>query len=344
MNRRNTYRTSLGILIVGILVIAGVVAYLFRSPAGIPAAEGSSSIASEASSVHTDPENGPGAAEKEAEASAAEGSAEEGPSEEEASKDVSSEESSSDDTSAPEEASEDGSSEEETSKEESSEEDASEEGSPEEGSSEDEASKYESSKGESSKDGSEEEQSDDWKMMLVNRWNPIPDDYTFETFELRNGQAVDKRIYEDLQAMFDAAREDGIYPYIVESYRTHEDQIAMMDYYVGVYESEGLSEEEAREKAETVVAIPGTSEHELGLAVDINGEYTDTQESAVVWDWLMDHCYDYGFILRYPEDKTDVTGIDYEPWHYRYVGRENAAKIRDSGLCLEEYLGRTEHE
>ena len=200
MNRRNTYRTSLGILIVGILVIAGVVAYLFRSPAGIPAAEGSSSIASEASSVHTDPENGPGAAEKEAEASAAEGSAEEGPSE-------------------------------------------------------DEASKNESSRGESSKDGSEEEQSDDWKMMLVNRWNPIPDDYTFETFELRNGQAVDKRIYEDLQAMFDAAREDGIYPYIVESYRTHEDQIAMMDYYVGVYESEGLSEEEAREKAETVVAI-----------------------------------------------------------------------------------------
>ena len=78
--------------------------------------------------------------------------------------------------------------------------------------------------------------------------------------------------------------------------------------------------------------------------MDINGEYTDTQESAIVWDWLMNHCYEYGFILRYPEDKTEITGIDYEPWHYRYVGRENAQKIQESGQCLEEYLGRTEHE
>ncbi len=327
MNRRNTYRTSLGILIVGILVIAGVVAYLFRSPAGIPAAEGSSSITSEASSVHTDPENGSGAAEKEEEAPAEASSSQEESSEDEASEDTSSEEESSKEESSKEEASE------EPAKEESSEE-----------TSKEESSKDESSQDGSSKDESEAEPSDDWKMMLVNRWNPIPDGYTFETFELRNGQAVDKRIYEDLQAMFDAAREEGIYPYIVESYRTHEDQVAMMDYYIGVYESEGLSEEEARAKAETVVAIPGTSEHEMGLAVDINGEYTDTQESAVVWDWLMNHCYEYGFILRYPEDKVDITGIDYEPWHYRYVGRENAEKIRDSGLCLEEYLGRTEHE
>ena len=318
--RRNTYRTSLGILIIGVLVIAGVLAYLFRQPAKLPSADNSSSVTSEASSVHTDPE-----------AEASSGKAEAPTEEESAEPENSSEDSSESESSEEPESSEDA----ESAESERSEEESSESESPEEESSE-----------ESEPEGSEpeEEESDDWKLILVNRWNPIPDGYEFEIMELRNEQAVDKRIYDDLQAMFDAAREDGIYPYIVESYRTHEDQVAMMDYYIGVYESEGYSEEEAREQAELVVAIPGTSEHELGLAVDINGEYTDTQESAVVWDWLMNHCYDYGFILRYPEDKTDITGIDYEPWHYRYVGREAAQEIYESGLCLEEYLGRTEHE
>ena len=325
--RRNTYRTSLGILIIGVLVIAGVLAYLFRQPsASAPSADDRSSISSETSSVHTDPE-------EESSSGEAEASSEKKPSEPESSSEDSSESESTEEESSPEE----------SSSEESASEDSSSEESTEEESSKEEGSEPESAAEESS-DGSKEEQSEDWKLILVNRWNPIPDGYEFEVMELRNGQAVDKRIYDDLQAMFDAAREDGIYPYIVESYRTHEDQVAMMDYYIGVYESEGYSEEEAREMAEKVVAIPGTSEHELGLAVDINGEYTDTQESAVVWDWLMNHCSEYGFILRYPEDKTDITGIDYEPWHYRYVGRETAQLIYESGLCLEEYLGRTEHE
>lgn len=321
MKRKNTYRTSLGILIIGVLVIAGALAVLFRSPAETPAKDATSSVISEGSAAQTDPTHGSDSGRNEASSEVPESASSEEEAEKEASEASSAEESSSEESSSEESSSEESSSE-ESSSEESSEAPAKEESSKEE----------------------EQAQSDDWKMILVNRWNPIPDGYTFETFELRNGQAVDKRIYEDLQAMFDAARAEGIYPYIVESYRTHEDQVAMMDYYIGIYESEGASEEEAREKAEAVVAIPGTSEHELGLAVDINGEYTDTQESAVVWDWLMNHCYEYGFILRYPEDKTEITGIDYEPWHYRYVGRENAQKIQESGLCLEEYLGRTEHE
>ncbi len=324
MKRKNTYRTSLGILIIGVLVIAGALAVLFRSPAETPAKDATSSVISEGSVAQTDPAHGSDSGRNEASSEVPESSSYEEEAEKESSPE-STEESSGE------------SSFEESSSEESSKEESSSKGSSPEESSEAPA-KEESSKEE------EQAQSDDWKMILVNRWNPIPDGYTFETFELRNGQAVDKRIYEDLQAMFDAARAEGIYPYIVESYRTHEDQVAMMDYYIGIYESEGASEEEAREKAEAVVAIPGTSEHELGLAVDINGEYTDTQESAVVWDWLMNHCYEYGFILRYPEDKTEITGIDYEPWHYRYVGRENAQKIQESGQCLEEYLGRTEHE
>ena len=108
-------------------------------------------------------------------------------------------------------------------------------------------------------------------------------------------------------------------------------------------EIQGCSREEAEEQAATMVALPGTSEHQLGLAVDIvDSEYQileSSQENTPVQRWLMEHCWEYGFILRYPKEKTQLTGIIYEPWHYRYVGKEAAKEIMNAGICLEEYLG-----
>ena len=180
----------------------------------------------------------------------------------------------------------------------------------------------------------------DWRLILVNRWNPLPSDYQFEKEELSGGQAVDARIYPELQQMFDDARAEGVTPHISSSYRTNAEQQEIMDDKIAEYESEGYSADEAKTAAEKWVAIPGTSEHELGLAVDITTNNWDTQDANIVWDWLNENCWKYGFIRRYPEDKTDITGVINEPWHYRYVGKEAAKEIMEQGICLEEYLGK----
>ena len=182
-----------------------------------------------------------------------------------------------------------------------------------------------------------------WEHILVNRWNSIPDDYTFEIFTLDNGKQIDQRIYEALQAMFDDARSQGVYPTVTEAYRSHEDQQAMMQSYIDEYIAQGYDEKTAKQMAEDYVAIPGTSEHEIGLALDINpdAEYSTVED---VYGWLADNAYMYGFILRYPEGKESITGINYEPWHYRYVGEEYALEIYESGMCLEEYRDFKQHE
>lgn len=177
-----------------------------------------------------------------------------------------------------------------------------------------------------------------WQLMLVNRWHPIPENYAPELTELWNGELVDSRIYPDLQEMFDDARDAGMEPYVNSGYRTHQLQQLLMDREIADYISQGYSEEEAKEIAEQWVAPPGTSEHQIGLAVDISMEDTSDQNASDVWQWLRENSYKYGFILRYPEDKTDITGIGYEPWHYRYVGKEIAEDIYRQGICLEEYL------
>lgn len=151
---------------------------------------------------------------------------------------------------------------------------------------------------------------------------------------------MDSRIYPDLQEMFDDARAVGLNPYVNSGYRTAQVQQSLMDEEINDYMVQGYSEAEARRLAEQWVAVPGTSEHQLGLAVDISMEDTATQTTSDMWQWLMKNSYKYGFILRYPEDKTNITGISYEPWHYRYVGREAAEEIYRSGLCLEEYLSK----
>ena len=175
-----------------------------------------------------------------------------------------------------------------------------------------------------------------WKLLLVNADHPLPEDFTVTLKALRNGHYVDERIYPELQQMFDDARAEGIYPLINESYRTGERQQQIMDKYIANYEATGLSHADAVKKARQIVALPGTSEHQLGLALDIIAEYDS--DSTATWQWLRENCWRYGFILRYPADKEDITGISYEPWHFRYVGVEAAREIMKTGICLEEYL------
>lgn len=190
-------------------------------------------------------------------------------------------------------------------------------------------------------DGKPENFSDEWYLTLVNKWNPMPENINIEIVELSNGERVDKRIYPSLQEMFDDARAEGIYPVVRSGYRTRQEQEDIYyDRFRG-YQEEGMSEEEARAETESWVAVPGTSEHELGLAVDINADKV-LSEGGEVYTWLKDHAHLYGFINRYPLNKTQITGIANEPWHYRYVGVEAATEIYERGICLEEYLGRVE--
>ena len=185
---------------------------------------------------------------------------------------------------------------------------------------------------------------DDWKMRLVNRWNPIPEGYVPTLTQLINGQAVDERCYPDLQEMMDACRAAGLEPLICSSYRTRQDQEELYENKVRRLLAQGSGEMTARAEASSVVAVPGTSEHQLGLAVDIvdmNDQNLDeSQENTPVQQWLMTHSWEYGWILRYPTDKSELTGIIYEPWHYRYVGKDAAREIHTLGVCLEEYLDK----
>ena len=176
----------------------------------------------------------------------------------------------------------------------------------------------------------------DWRLILVNHWNPIPDNYNISLTKLKNGESVDERIYKDLQEMFDNARNNGLYPMISSGYRTTQMQKNMFDEKFDDIKSQGYSTKEAETMTEKWVAIPGTSEHQIGLAIDVVGE--NNQDNAKVQQWLKVNSYKYGFILRYPSDKTEITGTNFEPWHFRYVGKKNAAQIYISGLCLEEYL------
>lgn len=182
--------------------------------------------------------------------------------------------------------------------------------------------------------------SSDWRLLLVNSTHPLADDYSVDLTELRNGQSVDTRILSDLQEMFDAARSEDIYPIVSDAYRTREDQQTLMDDVIQNYEDEGYSSEEASSKAEQVIAKPGTSEHETGLAIDIAGDDDYDQDTDSVLEWMNSNAYKYGFILRYPSGKESVTGAEAENDHYRYVGKEAAKVIHDQGICLEEYLSQ----
>ncbi len=176
----------------------------------------------------------------------------------------------------------------------------------------------------------------DWNLRLVNRWNAIPEGYRVNLKELPGGEQVDERIYEPLMEMLEAAKEGNWneLPRVVSGYRTQEVQQELYNDEVNKYKLEGYSEEEAIAEAGKWVALPGASEHQLGLAIDVEGTTYD------VFLWLQENSYKYGFIFRYPGDKTDITGTVEEVWHYRYVGKEAATEIYEQGLCLEEYTER----
>jgi D-alanyl-D-alanine carboxypeptidase len=177
----------------------------------------------------------------------------------------------------------------------------------------------------------------DWNLILVNQHHPIPNDYHVELINLSNGQQVDTRIYPSLQQMFDDARTQGVYPVVLSGYRTENEQMQIMQTQIEFHEAEGNSKAEAIKLAKAWVAIPGTSEHQLGLAIDIEADNINSTNEQV-YEWLRQNAHEYGFILRYPMDKIDITGINYEPWHYRYVGIDTAQEIYSQGICLEEYL------
>lgn len=178
---------------------------------------------------------------------------------------------------------------------------------------------------------------EEWNLILVNTWNEIPKDYDVTLTELSNGQEVDSRIYPYLQDLFDAMREDGIYPIVREGYRTADEQQRILDDKVMAFIREGYSKSRAKRLAEKWVAVPGTSEHQLGIAVDINAD-KEKSSNEEVYEWLAENAYKYGFILRYPQGKEDITGTAYEPWHYRYVGEEAAEEIFNRQICFEEYF------
>lgn len=179
---------------------------------------------------------------------------------------------------------------------------------------------------------------DDELLTLVNPWNPLPDDWTVDLVTLDDGHRVDSRCYEAYMEMINACKAAGYSPVNCSSYRTQETQQSLYDNKVQRLISSGMSEDEAKTEAAKAVAIPGTSEHQLGLAVDLGGATYD------VFFWLQEHSWEYGFIWRYPGDKTDLTGTAEEVWHYRYVGKEAAKEIYEQGVCLEEYLEQKKEE
>ena len=173
---------------------------------------------------------------------------------------------------------------------------------------------------------------DDWRLVLVNGANPLPEDHAVSMTQLPDGHEVDKRCYSDLQAMLNACQAEGLYPRLESAYRDRAAQDARFDEEMARLLEEGMNHAQAEKEAAKTVAAAGCSEHHLGLAVDIADR--DAQQ------WLQEHSWEYGFILRYPGDKTAQTGYSYAPGHYRYVGREAAAEMWETGLCLEEYLAQ----
>ncbi len=181
-----------------------------------------------------------------------------------------------------------------------------------------------------------------WNLVLVNGSHPMKKEYVPELTEIQPGYSVDTRIANAARKMLADAEKEGLRVEICSAYRSVERQEQVFGDSMKDRVKSGMSYWEAYEETALNVALPGTSEHALGLALDlISNQYSELdekQQETKEAKWLAENCYKYGFILRYPPEKTNITGIIYEPWHYRYVGKDHAAKITELGVTLEEYL------
>ncbi len=183
--------------------------------------------------------------------------------------------------------------------------------------------------------------SSDWRLLLVNKQHPIPDDYSFSLGIIKGSMQCDERIIPDLLAMMQAAKDDGVDLVICSPYRNYSRQVMLFERKIKLYMNQGYSYLEAYKIASQSVTIPGASEHEIGLGLDIfSSSYMTLDEGFAdtpAGQWLAAHSYEYGFVLRYPEGKESITSIEYEPWHFRYVGKEAATVMKQENLCLEEF-------
>ena len=184
----------------------------------------------------------------------------------------------------------------------------------------------------------------DWRLILVNKQHPIPDDYELKLGSIntpRGRMKCDRRIISDLNKMFENAKEEGINLVVCSPYRPSSRQDYLFDKKVKKYIKQGNSYMDAYYLTAQAITIPGASEHEIGLALDIvSDKYSGLNEGFGASDagiWLEKQCKEYGFVIRYPLGKESITGIEFEPWHFRYVGKKAAKVMKEQNLCLEEF-------
>ena len=184
----------------------------------------------------------------------------------------------------------------------------------------------------------------DWRLMLVNPDHILPENFSVDLTMTKYGYEVDSRIVDDVTALIEGAAKDNVKLLICYGYRTLEQSQQLFDKQLRKQLSYGLSQEAALAEAKRWVAPPGTSDHHTGLALDIvtpehqvlNHEFFNTPAGQ----WMAEHSWEYGFVIRFPKDKQEITGITYEPWHLRFVGKEHAAEMHKNNECLEEYVAR----
>lgn len=185
---------------------------------------------------------------------------------------------------------------------------------------------------------------DAWYLILVNGENKIDQTFKPELAEVQNGYQMDKRVANIAKTMISDAKAQGIDLLVCSGFRSYESQERNFNNYSANLQASGYGEAEAVAATSKLIAYPGSSEHQTGLALDIvtptYQNLDDGYEQTDAAKWLYNHAAEYGFILRYPKDKVDITKISFEPWHYRYVGEEVAREIMEKGICLEEYFSK----
>lgn len=183
---------------------------------------------------------------------------------------------------------------------------------------------------------------DDWNLILINKQNYVPEGYELKLVDLNGNMKVDERIAAPLAEMIIDAKKSNVDLMICSAYRSYDRQTALFNNKINKLMNAGMSYYDAYRVGSYSVTIPGTSEHQIGMALDIvTPSYTSLDEGFADTDagkWLKDNAHKYGFILRYLKGKEHITGITFEPWHFRYVGVDNAEYMTDKGITLEEYI------